>query len=236
MPRYKRIRDPWLLHHVMSRGNGRMQIFLDDADYQKFFFILGNVVDEYDLDCWDVCVMPNHYHLAVMNRQPNLPEAMQHLNGEYGIWWNVRHGRVGHVFQGRYRDQIVQSETYLRNLLQYIALNPTRARLVKSPELWPWSAFRCTGGFAPNPGFVRSDLVLAQFGDVDAHIQRERYREHVVAALPADEEIFKQFRSRQRVLGERDFKRAVLRGSTLLVKPRTTRSAGAPPSGTIVGV
>jgi REP element-mobilizing transposase RayT len=236
MPRYKRIRDPWLLRHVMSRGNGRMQIFLDDTDYRKFLYILSDVVEEYDLDCWDVCVMPNHYHLAVMSRQPNLPEAMQHLNGEYGTWWNGRHARVGHVFQGRYKDQIVQRETYLRNLLTYIALNPVRARLVKSPELWPWSGFRCTAGYARSPGFLASELVLAQFGDADREVLRERYRQHVLAALPEDEESFKPFRSRQRIVGGREFRRIVLRGSALLERPRTTQMPPGPAGIPSVGV
>src|SRR6185436_7824235 len=151
MARYKRIREPGLIHHVMSRGNGRMKIFLDDVDYRKFLYVLGDILDLYDVDCWDACVMPNHYHLAVMNRRPNLPEAMQHLNGEYAIWWNARHANVGHTFQGRYKDQIVQREGYLLNLVRYIALNPVRAGLVKSPEQWPWSAYRCTAGIASNP-------------------------------------------------------------------------------------
>src|SRR4051794_20479360 len=157
MPRYRRIRQPGLLHHVMSRGNGRMQIFLDEADYRKFLFILSDVLDAYDVDCWDACLMSNHFHLALVNRLPNLPEAMQHLNGEYGTWWNARHGHIGHVFQGRYKDQVVQCETYLLNLTRYIALNPVRGGLVTSPDRWPWSAFRCIAGLAPNPGFLCPD-------------------------------------------------------------------------------
>ena len=93
-----------------------MQIFLDDLDYRRFFYILSDVLDRWDVDCWDVCLMPDHYHLALCNRRPNLPEAMQHLNGEYATWWNGQHARVGHVFQGRYKDQIVQHEGYSRNL------------------------------------------------------------------------------------------------------------------------
>ena len=69
-----------------------MTIFLDDVDYRKFHYILADVLDLYDVDCWDMCVMPNHYHLVLMNQQPNLPDAMRHLNGEYATWWNGRHG------------------------------------------------------------------------------------------------------------------------------------------------
>ncbi len=206
MPRYKRIREPGLLHHLMSRGNGRMPIFLDDTDYLKFLYILSDVLDEYDIDCWDSCVMPNHYHLAIMNHEPNLPEAMRHLNGEYGIWWNARHGHVGHVFQGRYKDQIVQRENYLLNLITYIALNPVRAGLVEAPELWPWSSYRCIAGLGPNPGFVRCEPVLAAFGDGDVDTLRERYVRHVRGGVTGDASVNKRFRSRQRIIGNREFK------------------------------
>ena len=183
-----------------------MRIFLDDTDYRKFLYILGDVLDEYDVDCWDACVMPNHYHLALMNRQANLADAMQHLNSEYATWWNARHGRVGHVFQGRYKDQIVQRESYLRTLLVYIALNPVRAGLVASPELWPWSGYRCTAGLSPNPGFLSLGSVLAMFGDAAEDVLRERYVRHVLTGLANDNESYRDFRSRQRILGDRQFK------------------------------
>lgn len=195
----------------MSRGNGRMRIFLDDLDYRKFWNILAEVLDLYNVDCWDACMMPNHFHLALLNNLPNLPEAMQHLNGEYAIWWNARHGKVGHTFQGRYKDQIVQHESYLKNLLRYIALNPVRAGLVKSPELWQWSAYRWTAGLAPNPGFVCSDIVLSQFGEATEQVRRQRYIRHVLATMTDDDERFHGFRSRKRILGDRQFKHTVLR-------------------------
>jgi REP element-mobilizing transposase RayT len=203
----------------MSRGNGRMKIFLDDRDYRKFLCILSDVLDLYDVDCWDFCVMQNHYHLTVMNHESNLPEAMRHLNGEYATWWNGRHGKVGHTFQGRYKDQIVQRDTgYLRNLLTYIAMNPVRAGLVTSPELWPWSAYRHAAGFEPGLGFIRSDLVLAEFGDGELEILRERYKRHVLARTEDDNERYEGFRSRRRVLGERQFKLQVLRELSLPTK------------------
>jgi putative transposase len=211
MPRYKRIRDPGLLHHVMARGNGRMQIFLDTTDYRKFLWILTDVFDVYDVDCWDMCVMPNHYHLTVMNNEPNLSRAMQHLNGEYATWWNARHQKVGHTFQGRYKDQIIQSERYLSNLTRYIALNPVRAGLVKSPELWLWNGYRCTAGVAPNPGCLRPDLLLAQFGGADVDVARATYVRHVLEPLEDDNDRYREFRSRKRIVGDRQFKQRLLK-------------------------
>ena len=187
-----------------------MQIFLDDGDYRKFFYILSDVVDEYDVECWDFCAMPTHYHLALCNRKPNLPEALRHLNGEYALWWNATHRKIGHVFQGRYKDQIVQREGYLLSLVRYIALNPVRAKLVTDPADWKWSSYRCTSGMCARPGFLFPDAVLRQFGEGDVTSQQERYVRHVLGVSADEEMMVERLRSRERVLGDRAFKRSIL--------------------------
>jgi REP element-mobilizing transposase RayT len=210
MARHKRIQIPGLLRHVMSRGNGRMRLFLDDADYRKFLFILGDMVDAFDIECWDFCLMPNHYHLALYPRRPNISRAIQALNGDYGTWWNKTHSMVGHVFQGRFKAQIVQREGYLRALCRYIARNPVRARLVDDPADWRWSSYAATAGLAANPGFLSSDPILNQFGDHEAGVVRELYQQHVLAPQ-WEGDVDDRLRSRERVLGDRSFKRQLLR-------------------------
>jgi putative transposase len=194
----------------MARGNGKMQIFLDDVDYRKFLYVLGDVVDRFRIDCWDFCLMPNHYHLSLYNRLPNLSEAIRHLNGVYGFWWNATHSRVGHVFQGRFKDQIVQREGYLLALCRYIALNPVRARLVEHPAQWRWSSFCATAGLAPNPGFLSSEPILRQFGPPDGPSVRDLYVRHVLASSDDADAMSERLRSKERVLGDRQFKLSLL--------------------------
>jgi hypothetical protein len=104
--------------------------------------------------------MTNHYHLAVTTTDANLSRAMQHLNGNYAQWWNWRHRRVGHVFQARFKAQIVQDEVYLANVCRYIVLNPVRAGVVRSPAHWPWSSYRATAGLIGRPSFLDCDRLL----------------------------------------------------------------------------
>lgn len=215
----------------MSRGNGRMRIFLDDADYRKFLFVLSDVLEQYQVECWAFCLMPNHYHLVLRNQQPNLSEAIQHLNGEYALWWNGSHQRVGHVFQGRFKDQIVQREGYLLSLVRYVALNPVRASLVEHPQEWPWSSYRCTAGLHPNPGFVVVEEVLRQFGDDEPASLRKSYVRHIVSSVDDEQVDIDRFRSRETVLGDRAFKRSIL-GETnapshIVHAPSATMVAGA---------
>jgi putative transposase len=210
MSRKKRIQVPGLIHHVMARGNGRMRIFLDDVDGRKFLFVLGDVTDAFGVECCDYCVMPTHYHLSLRPREPNLSEAIQQLNSVYAMWWNDVHATVGHVFQGRFKSQVVQQEGYLLALCRYIALNPVRAGLVKHPEYWQWSSYRAMAGLCHNPGFLTTEPVLGQFGEGDVALLRSLYRQHVVAVL-SDEGEMERLRSKERVVGDRSFKREILR-------------------------
>ena len=207
MARKQRIQTPGLIRHVMARGNGRMQIFLDDVDYRKFEYLLGDILEEFQIKCWNYCVMPNHYHATLCPTLPNLSDALRRLNGVYAQWWNWRHSRVGHVFQGRFKDQIVQEQTYLLALCRYVAMNPVRANLVEQPDKWPWSSYAGLVGLRPAAAFVDIDLTLRHFGEGDTRILRTRFADFVT--MNTDQGTDARIRSNERILGDRSFKNAL---------------------------
>lgn len=208
MARSPRLQIPHLIRHVMSRGNGRMEIFLDDTDYRQFVHLLGEVMEDSSIPCWNYCVMPNHYHLTIQPSLPNLSEALRRLNSSYAQWWNRRHGRVGHVFQGRFKDQIVDRETYLLTLSRYVVLNPVRAGLVSSAEAWRWSSYAAVAGLIAAPSFVVTASTLQLFGTGPDAILRNHYV-HFINAAADDHAIFERIRSNDRVLGSRTFKETI---------------------------
>lgn len=67
---------------------------------------------------------------------------MRQLNGVYTQKFNHLHKKVDHLYQGRYKGIIVQSEVYLLEFARYIVLNPLRTRMVRSAVQWPWSSYR----------------------------------------------------------------------------------------------
>jgi putative transposase len=89
---------------------------------------------------------------------------MRQLNGVYTQRFNRAHGRVGHVFQGRYKAILVERDSYLLELALYVVLNPLRAKMVKRLDAWPWSSYRATSGQSAVPGWLQTDWVLVQFG------------------------------------------------------------------------
>jgi hypothetical protein len=100
------------------------------------------------------CLMPNHYHLVVRAPDANLSNAMQYLNSVYSQWWNHRHQRCGHVFQGRFKAQVVQRDRYLLAVFRYVVLNPVRGGLVANPKDWKWSSYRASINIVPVPDFL----------------------------------------------------------------------------------
>ena len=192
----------------MSRGNGRMCIFTDDEDYLRFLGIFEKVIDHYEVECWNLCVMPNHFHAVMRPTLPNLPEAMQMLDGSYALWWNRRHNHAGHVWQGRYKDPIVDTDRYLLALCRYIALNPVRAGLTRSPDQWRWSSYAATVGRAPRPSFLTIDPILRQFGEASPAALRNRYRDYIEAEQNQHAE-FDRIRSNARILGSKEFQQRV---------------------------
>jgi len=192
----------------MARGNAKMAIFLDERDYRQFVFLLGKVVESHSIRCWNYCLMPNHYHLTLQPNQPNFSSAIRHLNGAYGNWWNQRHDRVGHVFQGRFKAQIVDKEEYLVTLSRYVALNPVRAGLVERPEEWSWSSYRATAGLSSAPAFLDTAGTLNLFGSGEKTSQQARFAE-AMAPQADDPGSTDRIRSNEQILGPLAFKQRI---------------------------
>jgi REP element-mobilizing transposase RayT len=131
-----------LLYHVIVRGNQRRKTFLDDTDYQAYLDRLARYRRRYDYTLYAYCLMPNHVHLLLESSHHPLAKLMQGLQQSYSQYFNLRHRKVGHVFQGRYQAIICQKDPYLLELVRYIHLNPVRSGIVKDPQRYPFTGHR----------------------------------------------------------------------------------------------
>jgi REP element-mobilizing transposase RayT len=180
MARPLRLEFRGALYHVTSRGDGQEAIYRDDTDRALCLVVLANTVERYHWTVHAWCLMGNHYHLLIETPDSNLAQGMRHFNGVYTQRFNRRHGRVGHVFQGRYKAILVQKDSYLLELARYIVLNPVRAGMVRTPKDWPWSSYRATAGQTTAPAWLQTDWLLSTFGRRTSHAQA-RYRGFVAA-------------------------------------------------------
>jgi REP element-mobilizing transposase RayT len=113
------------VYHVTARGVERRDIYRDDTDRKYFVGLLSELTGRYGVEVGGYAIMSNHYHVMVRLREPSLSRAFQWLHVSYSGWFNRRHRRVGHLFQGRYHSQLVEPELGWE-VLRYIHLNPVR--------------------------------------------------------------------------------------------------------------
>ena len=184
MARPLRIEYPGALYHVTSRGNARQAIFIDDTDRSGFIDALGEAVARFGWLCHAYCLMDNHYHLLIETPAANLARGMRQVNGVYTQRFNRRHGRDGHLFQGRYRAILVERDSYLLELSRYVVLNPVRAGMVDRPDDYAWSSYGATLGRTPAPDFLTTDWLLGQFGKRRG-TARKRYQRFVQDGIGA---------------------------------------------------
>ena len=124
MARPLRIEFPGAVYHITARGNSRQDIFIDDHDRELFLGVLGKVASRFQLVVYAYCLMGNHYHLLLETPEANLSKALRQLNGVFTQAFNRRHGRVGHVLQGRFKAILVEADPDARWLDPVISGRP----------------------------------------------------------------------------------------------------------------
>jgi len=148
----------------------------------KFLEYLESATKRYQAIIYVYCLMDNHYHLLLETPAGNLPQIMQHINGAYTTYFNVKRERSGHLFQGRYKAILVDMDTYTKELSRYIHLNPVRAKMVSVPEEYNWSSYSFYIGKKKAPEWLHRDFILGYFGG-NVSASQKKYRKFVTAAL-----------------------------------------------------
>lgn len=202
MARPLRIEYPGAVYHVTARGNARMATYLDDGDRRRFLALFEEVVERFRWRCYAYCLMENHYHLLVETIIGNLSLGMRQINGVYTQYFNRRHQREGHLFQGRFKAILLERESYLMKLCRHVVLNPVRSGVAEKAGEYAWSSYRATSGDEEPPRFLDVQWVLSQF-DPERSKARRQYRDYVGEDLGGNS-VWQEVRS-QCVLGNPKF-------------------------------
>jgi REP element-mobilizing transposase RayT len=134
MPRKARIDAPGALQHIIGRGIERRNIFLDNSDKDNFVARLGRIISDTETPCYAWALLDNHFHLLLKTGNVPIATLMRRLLTGYVVSFNLRHDRVGTLFQNRYKSILCQEDPYFLELVRYIHLNPLRAGLVGSMQ------------------------------------------------------------------------------------------------------
>ncbi len=177
--------------HVWNRGNEKQDIFRSDADRIRFRQLLAETVRRFRWNLISWVWMTNHFHLAIETSTANLTRGMHWLECSYVMWFNRKYQRVGYLFQGRFKSALVEDDSYLRELVRYVVLNPVRAGMVDHPSKYGWSSYPALAGLEPTPAWL-DDRWLCRL-EPDPTLRREKYREFIEEKIGCKERLWDRF-------------------------------------------
>lgn len=241
-----------MLHHVMVRGIEGRDLFVDDSDREDLLNRLASLLPLTGTACYAWALLPNHAHFLLRSGEAGLSLLMRRVLTGYAVKFNRRHGRKGHLFQNRYKSVVCQEDSYLKELVRYIHLNPLRAALVDNLPSLDSYAFCGHGPLLGTRTCAWQDVhyVLSYFGK-EADEARKAYRMFVQEGLEqgrrpelvggglvrshggwaqvkaARKRSRERLRSDERILGDGTFVEALLKR----VETRPEPSGGRPSSG-----
>lgn len=160
MPRRPRGRIVDSFLHITAKGNRGAPIYWYDQDYRFFLSCLERCAAQHAVRVHAYCLMTNHFHLLVEVGAVPVSKVMQTLLQRYAQYTNRVHSSHGHLFTDRFWARLCQRDAYLLELLRYVHLNPMRARLAATPELYPWSTHRAYLGVTNVPWIATTSLDL----------------------------------------------------------------------------
>jgi REP element-mobilizing transposase RayT len=192
MARAWRIEYEGALYHVLSRGNEKQDIFITDSDRKLFLTTAGEMAERFEIDIFTYVLMDNHYHLLFRTNRANLCRSMQWFGATYTKRFNLRHNRSGHLFQGRYKNMLVQNDAYLLQLSYYIHRNPLRAGMVKRLADFKWSSYKVYAYGKGHQNWLDTDVILSQF--INVKDQHQAYRENMQKYSKEEQRVWEDLR------------------------------------------
>jgi len=166
-------------YHIMCRGNHRNDLFRDEEDYQVYLNILKEIKEKIEYEIYCYCLMTNHVHMVIETGEISIGNIMKRINMIYSIYFNKKYNLIGHLFQDRYRSELIEEDKYILEVSRYIHLNPVRANMVKKPEDYEWSSYSMFIGLSKEK-IINSQKILSYFRTGK---NRERYRNFVESGI-----------------------------------------------------
>lgn len=196
MSRTARVLSATGYYHIIMRGNNKACIFEKNETKVYFMKAIKKVEAEGFLDLAAWCIMDNHVHLVIKTEPEDLAVAFKRINVKFAMYYNRKFKMVGHVFQDRFRSEVIESDEYLMNVVRYVHNNPVKAMITDEPSNYEWSSYKTyiARSHTPAMTFVWK-LFNSRIESFTAFHQKEDKREYL--EIKEDQIKFRQERAQQ---------------------------------------
>ncbi len=161
MPRKARNYSEIKVYHIIIRGVDKQNIFYEDKDKYNFLKIIRNTKEKYNYEIYAYCLMDNHVHMVIYDKENQLSKIMQSIEISYVIYFNSKYERVGHLFQNRFLSKKIENQNYLMQVCRYIHQNPLKSGICKTEE-YKWSSY---DEYVKKDKIINSQMILEFFSE-----------------------------------------------------------------------
>ncbi|MGS2778944.1 transposase [Robertmurraya sp. GLU-23] len=158
MPRKSRKKSRNGVYHIILRGINKQIIFEEDDDKRRFLDTLGRFKKQCNIKLYGYCLMDNHVHLLVKELEVTVSEFIKRICSSYVYWYNMKYERCGHLFQDRFKSEVVETRAYFFIVLRYIHQNPLKAGLAGHVLECKWTSI---GDYLYHSTIVDTKFVLS---------------------------------------------------------------------------
>jgi len=199
MPRQARKKGEFSTYHIIQRGNERKNIFIFDDDRVQFLDILERMKKKYNFFVYTFCLMDNHVHLIIDDNGNDISLIIKSINISYASYFNRKYKRSGHLFQDRFKSELIDSDSYLLEVSRYIHNNPVKAGMVENPSGYRWSSYNIIAGYSKDLrnlinrnkilDYISNDSAKAIKGYADYVLRKEEIEANIMDVKEDGEEI-----------------------------------------------
>ena len=209
MTKIPRIHIEGAVYYVTARGDHNENIFQDENDYLAYLGLLKKYKEQYGFKLFALCLMPNHLHLLIELKEGlTISEIMHDLNANYTKYFNGKYVRKGHLFQERYKMNLIEKNSYLLYIMADLHLNPKVMGLVEEAKDYPYSTYLYYTQEAKN--LITEGLdIKDEVGEALGYLGERTYTDYLAGMVRDEMKIFADDLHKKIILGSGEFVEAV---------------------------
>jgi putative transposase len=159
-------------YHITHRCLDRKYFFEHALTRDTYLKELREMTARFNVDILNYMITSNHVHILVYaGKGMEIEKGMQYLQGRMAQRYNMRTGREGAFWSGRYHATLIESGNHLSQCLFYIDYNMMRAGAVSHPSEWRHSGYHEISGTRKRYRIINKKKLLKKLGMAGEHVK-----------------------------------------------------------------
>jgi REP element-mobilizing transposase RayT len=166
MARQKRVQHKGI-HYISNRSVELRSAFIVQEDYRVFIELLCELSKTHEFTIHSYTLLPHSYHLLIETKKENLSALMRLLNSKYTQYFNLKYGRNGALWEGRYKSSFMQDKSYIFYFIAYMENLPKMIGITSELRNYTYSSYRQFVGLDECLSCIKDSIIFKKFNSIE---------------------------------------------------------------------